>query len=417
VHIRFLIMNAYTVGGTIRTTFTIAGELAKRHDVEIVSVYRMRSSDPALPVPDNVRLRMLTDLRQPTLDRLAAGRSPAAKLRTALVNRPSKLISPQDYRYDNFSVLTDVNLLRYLNTVRDGVLIGTRPGLNLAIAHLIPDQVVRIGQDHVNLASYRRGLRAQIKASYHRLDLLSTLTEGDAEAYRKLLKGRTRIEVFPNAVPDVGGHRATLDDKVVIAAGRLVRQKGFDRLLPAWAEVSKQHPDWQLRIFGSGGERDNLQRQIDELGIGDTAHLMGFTRKLHEEMSRASLYVLSSRQEGFPMVLLEAMGVGLPAVSVDCVSGPSDIIREGVDGHVVPENDTPALAAALSGLMADAGRRKAYGAAALETAARYDAAQIAGRWEQRLEELAAAKHERRGTLAGRAARVIHGRARAKGLPV
>jgi glycosyltransferase involved in cell wall biosynthesis len=413
LHIRFLIMNAYTVGGTIRTTFTIAGELAKRHDVEIVSVYRMRSSDPALPVPGGVRLRMLTDLRAPTLERLAAGRSPGARIRTWAVNRPSRLISPQDYRYDNFSVLTDVNLLRFLSSVRDGVLIGTRPGLNLAIAHLIPDQVVRIGQDHVNLASYRRGLRAQIKTAYCRLDLLSTLTEGDAAAYRKLLKGRTRIEVFPNAVPDVGGHRAKLDDKVVVAAGRLARQKGFDLLLPVWAEVVKEHPDWQLRIFGSGGERDNLQRQIEELGIQDSAHLMGFTRKLHEEMSRASLYVLSSRKEGFPMVLLEAMGVGLPVVSVDCVSGPRDIIREGVDGHVVPEEDTAALAGAMSGLMADADRRKAYGAAALETAARYDAAQIAGRWEDRLEELSAAKEGRRGTMAGRATRVLYGRAKAK----
>lgn len=406
-------MNAYTVGGTIRTTFTIAGELAKRHDVEIVSVYRMRAGDPALPVPGNVRLRMLTDLRQPTLDRLAHSRRPVARLRTALVKRPSKLISPQDYRYDNFSVLTDLNLLRYLSTVRDGVLIGTRPGLNLAIAYLIPEQVVRIGQDHVNLGSYRRGLRAQMKTAYHRLDLLSTLTEGDAEAYRKLLKGRTRIEVFPNAVPDVSGHRAKLDDKVVIAAGRLARQKGFDRLLPAWAEVAKQHPDWQLKIFGSGGEMESLQRQVDDLGIQDSAHLMGFTRRLHEEMSRASLYVLSSRQEGFPMVLLEAMGVGLPVVSVDCVSGPRDIIREGVDGHVVPQEDTPALAAAMSGLMADADRRKAYGAAALETAARYDAAQIAGRWEERIAELSAAKDGRHGTLAGRALRVAGGRVKAK----
>jgi len=415
LHIRFLIMNAYTVGGTIRTTFTIAAELAKRHDVEIVSVYRMRSSDPALPVPDGVRLRMLTDLRAPTLERLAAGRGPGARIRTWAVRRPSQLISSEDYRYDNFSVLTDVNLLRFLASVRDGVLIGTRPGLNLAIAHLIPDQVVKIGQDHMNLASYRRGLRAQIRAAYPRLDLLSTLTEGDAEAYRKLLKGRTRIEVFPNAVPDVGGHRAQLDAKVVVAAGRLARQKGFDRLLPAWAEVVKDQPDWQLKIFGSGGERESLQRQIDELGIGETAHLEGFTRKLHEEFSRASLYVLSSRQEGFPMVLLEAMGVGLPVVSVDCPTGPRDIVREGVDGHVVPEEDTPALVSAMRGLMADAGRRKAFGAAALETAARYDAARIAARWEERIAELSAAKAPGRGTIVGPAIRLLSHRARARGL--
>ena len=190
-------MNAYTVGGTIRTTFTMAAELAKRHDVEIVSVYRMRSSDPALPVPSNVRLRMLTDLRAPTLERLAAGRGPGARIRTWAVRQPSRLISSQDYRYDNFSVLTDVNLLRFLATVRDGVLIGTRPGLNLAIAHLIPDKVVKIGQDHVNLASYRRGLRAQIRAAYPRLDLVSTLTEGDAAAYRKLLKRRAPDRGLP----------------------------------------------------------------------------------------------------------------------------------------------------------------------------------------------------------------------------
>jgi glycosyltransferase involved in cell wall biosynthesis len=415
LHIRFLIMNAYTVGGTIRTTFTIAGELAKRHDVEIVSVYRMRSSDPALPVPDGVRLRMLTDLRTPTLDRLASSRAPGAKIRTWAVKHPSRLISSQDYRYDNFSVLTDFNLLRFLATVRDGVLIGTRPGLNLAIAHLIPDQVVKIGQDHVNLASYRRGLRAQIRAVYDKLDLLSTLTEDDAAAYRKLLKGRGRIEVFPNAVPDVGGHRAALDAKVVIAAGRLARQKGFDRLLPAWAEVVKQHPDWELRIFGSGGERDSLQRQIEELGIQDSARLMGFTRQLHEEMSRASLYVLSSRQEGFPMVLLEAMGVGLPVVSVDCETGPRDIVREGVDGHVVPEEDTAALAAAMGRVMGDDAARKAYGAAALETAARYDAAEIAARWEERIAELSAAKPGGHGSIVGPATRLLSHRARARGL--
>ena len=407
-------MNAYTVGGTIRTTFTIAGELAKRHEVEIVSVYRMRSSDPALPVPPNVRLRMLTDLRAPTLERLAAGRTPGARIRTWAVRHPSRLISSQDYRYDNFSVLTDVNLLRYLATVRDGVLIGTRPALNLAIAHLIPDQVVKIGQDHVNLASYRRGLRAQIRAAYPKLDLLSTLTEGDAAAYRKLLKGRARIEVFPNAVPDVGGHRSTLDDKVVVAAGRLARQKGFDRLLPAWAQVVQDHPDWKLKIYGSGGERDNLRRQIEELGIADSARLEGFTRKLHEEFSRASLFVLSSRQEGFPMVLLEAMGVGLPVVSVDCDTGPRDIVREGVDGHVVPEDDTAALAAAMSGLMADADRRRAYGTAALETAARYEASQIAGRWEERIAELSATKSGDRGTIVGPAFRLLHNRAKAKG---
>jgi glycosyltransferase involved in cell wall biosynthesis len=390
--IRFLIMNAFAVGGTIRTTFTTAGELAKRHDVEIVSVYRRRD-DTALPLPEGVRLRSLTDLRASTLERASAPRRWAAGQRT-------RLMSSHDFRHPNFNLLTDANLFRYVASVRDGVLIGTRPSINLAVAHLTAPSVVRIGQDHMNLATYRDGLRAQLKAVYPRLDLVSTLTEGDAEDYRKLLRGKTRVECMPNGVADTAGLRAALDAKVVIAAGRITPQKGFDRLLPAWAKVVRDHPDWELKIFGDGVSTKRLRKQIGELGIGDSAHLMGFTPRLNEELAEASLYVMSSRREGFPMVLLEAMGVGLPVVSFDCPTGPRDIVREGVDGHVVPDGDGDALAAAMSGLMADDARRKAYGAAAIEGAARYDIATIAARWEALFEELAAAKEPGGSTVMG-----------------
>jgi len=390
--IRFLIMNAFAVGGTIRTTFTTAGELAKRHDVEIVSVFRRRD-DTALPLPAGVRLRALTDLRASTLGRAPARRRWAAEQRT-------RLMSSHDFRHPNFNLLTDANLFRYIASVRDGVLIGTRPSINLAVAHLTAPSVVRIGQDHMNLATYRDGLRAQLQAVYPRLDLVSTLTEGDAEDYRRLLGGKTRVECMPNGVADTAGLRAALDNKVVIAAGRVTPQKGFDRLLPVWAKLVEDHPDWELRIFGEGVSADKLRTQIGDLGIGDSAHLMGFTPRLNEELAQASLYVMSSRREGFPMVLLEAMGIGLPVVSFDCPTGPRDIVREGVDGHVVPDGDGDALAAAMSGLMGDEVRRKAYGAAAVEGAARYDITEIAGRWETLFEELAAAKQPGGSTIVG-----------------
>jgi glycosyltransferase involved in cell wall biosynthesis len=381
--IRFLIMSAFGVGGTIRTTLTTAGELAKRHDVEVVSVFRRRA-EPALPVPAGVRMKALTDLREESLEAQPA-------LRRALASRPTRLMSKRDFRHPNFNLLTDANLFRYLASVHDGVLIGTRPSINLAIAHLAAPAVVRVGQDHMNLATYTDELRAQIRAVYPRLDLVSTLTEGDARAYRKALRGRTRVECMPNGVPDVGGRRAALDAKVVVAAGRLTPQKGFDRLLRAWAEVAPAHPDWELRIFGDGSSAKKLRKQIAELGIGDSAKLMGFTPRLHEEFASASLYVMSSRREGFPMVLLEAMAVGLPVVSFDCPTGPRDIVREGVDGHVVRNGDRHALAEAMKGLMADADRRRAFGAAAIEGARRYELGNIVERWEDLLAEVAAAK--------------------------
>jgi glycosyltransferase involved in cell wall biosynthesis len=397
--IRFVLMNAYAVGGTIRTTFTTAAELAKRHDVEIVSVFRQREK-PAFPRPKGVRLIGLTDLRKERMDRLATHWGPRARVQTWTSRRRSYLMSSSDFRFPSFNLLTDLNLLRYLLPLRDGVVVGTRPAINLAIAQVVSPSVVRVGQDHMNLRTYNDGLKAQIGAAYTKLDLVSTLTEGDAEDYREHLGGRTRVVCMPNGVPDLGGRRAALDAKVVVAAGRIGRQKGFDRLLPVWAKVAPEHPGWELRIFGGGKGIGKLRRQAEELGIAGSARVMGFTSKLHKEFSDSSLYVMSSRKEGFPMVLLEAMSVGLPVVSYDCPTGPRDIIREGVDGYVVPDGDGDALAAAMSRLMDDAGARKAFGAAAAEGAARYDLAAIAARWEDLLAEAERAKAGRRRSSAG-----------------
>jgi glycosyltransferase involved in cell wall biosynthesis len=407
--IRFVIMNAYAVGGTIRTTFTTAAELAKRHDVEIVSVVRYRDK-PSFPRPKGVRLIGLTDLRSERMERLAGHWGPRARYQTWAAGQRTRLMSSRDFRHPTFNLLSDVNLLRYLLPLRDGVVIGTRPSINLAVAHVVSASVVKVGQDHMNLGTYNEGLRAQIRSVYPKLDLVTTLTEGDAEAYRAHLGPGTRVECMPNGVPDLGGRRAPLENKVVVAAGRMGPQKGFDRLLPVWAKVVREHPDWELRIWGGGQGIGKLRRQAEELGIADSARVMGFTRKLDEEFASSSLYVMSSRKEGFPMVLLEAMGVGLPVVSYDCPTGPRDIIREGVDGHVVPDGDGDALAAAMSELMGDAERRRAFGAAAVEGAARYDLAAIVARWERLLAELEAGKTGRRRTGAVPMVRLVGSRA-------
>ena len=391
-------MNAFAVGGTIRATYTLAGALAERgHDVEIVSVIRAREG-PALPPPPGVRLRALTDLRPSSLAR--------RPLQRRLHDQPSRLISTNDRRYRSFSLLTDIALLRFLASVRDGALIGTRPGLNLAIAHLASESVVRVGQDHMNLGGYSDALLARFLEAYPRLDLVSALTERDAAGYRELLGERPPVEVFPNAAPDVGGRRASLDDKLVIAAGRLTRQKAFGRLVDAWADLAPRHPDWTLRIFGEGGKRRYLERQISRHGIADSARIEHFTDRLLDEFTHASIYAMTSRREGFPMVLLEAIGVGLPIVSVDCYTGPRDIVTDGVDGRIVPEGDRPALVAALSEVMADDAKRKAFGAAALGAAARYDRDRVAARWEARLQELSAAKPPGRRSIAGPVLRAL-----------
>ena len=380
--IRFLIANAYSVGGTIRTTFNTASALADRHEVEIVSVLRRRD-ETQLELDPRVRLRALTDMRPDRRGRAAEWAS----------QKPSRVFHRHDFRYKGFNVYSDVQLLRYLASVRGGVLVGTRPGLNLAIARFARRSVVRIGQDHMNLAGYRPQLRESIARYYPRLDLVTALTQGSAEEYADLLGGRSRVATMPNGVTSLGMHRADPSAQLVVAAGQLGKRKGFDRLLTAWARVAHEFPDWRVAIYGQGRWARRLRRLADELGVGDSVELAGNSPRLPEEMAKASLFAMTSRREGFPMVLLEAMSVGLPVLAYDCPTGPRDIVSDGVDGYVVPDGDTEGLAASLAELMDDEDERRRLGTAAIDKAAEYDIAVIAARWEALFEELAA--HKRR----------------------
>jgi glycosyltransferase involved in cell wall biosynthesis len=388
VIIRYLIANAYGAGGTIKTTLNMAGQLAADHDVEVVSVFR-HAREPAFPFHPAVRVRVLTDLSDDASSDVRRWGAAGHSVRAWAQDRPSRLINRNDRRYHRFSLLTDANLLQFLRSVRDGVLVSTRPGLNLAVARFVRPSVVRVGQEHMHLARHRTQrpkLHRAIGHHYRRLDAVVTLTTADADDYRALLGPATRVLAIPNAVPPADV-RAGSDNKVVITAGRLTGQKGFDRLIHAFRPVAEQRPDWQLRIFGQGERRKALQKLITSLDLGGNVKLMGFTSQLPQEMADASIYAMSSRFEGFPMVLLEAMACGLPPVSFDCPTGPRDLIDDGVNGVLVDDGDVDGLTAGLLRLTSDPAARRAMGAAALETSRRYTPPAVMRRWADLFTEL------------------------------
>jgi glycosyltransferase involved in cell wall biosynthesis len=319
-------------------------------------------------------------------DRIAAG--PSAR---ALGRVPRLLIHPEDDAYPGCSLRTDVLLLRALLRMSGGVLVCTRPALNLLAARHAHPSVTVIGQEHTNFQSHRPRLNADIRRRYGALDALTVLTRGDARDYAALGDG-PRVELIPNSVPELDGGVSTQEAPVVIAAGRLNRQKGFDLLLRAWKPVAERHPDWRLRIHGGGAEQAALEREIVALGIGGSAALAGRTRQLGAAMADASLFAFSSRFEGFGLVLVEAMGKGLPVVSFDCPHGPADIVSDGVDGRLVPPEDVDALTGALLELIEDPDRRRAMAAAARLKARRYALEEITPRWERLLAEIAGASN-------------------------
>lgn len=168
----------------------------------------------------------------------------------------------------------------------------------------------------------------------------------------------------------------------IVAMGRLVEQKGFDMLLSAFNTLSAKHPDWFLMVLGEGPLRRLLERQIETLGLKSRVRLCGPIRDPSSVLRRADLFVLSSRFEGFPNALLEAMAAGLPVVSFDCPSGPRDIIRDGVDGLLVPPENVIALASALDRLMGNSAERERLAKRAPEVLKRFGLDEVMGKWDE-----------------------------------
>jgi glycosyltransferase involved in cell wall biosynthesis len=381
--VRLLLLHAYGMGGTIRTVINLAGYLARDRDVEIVSLIRENPA-PFFPIPDGVRVTFLDD-------RLAR-RGPVARLLSRL---PSRLMPAQEKAHHRCTLYSDLRLIRYLRGQRSGVLITTRPGFNLAAALFAPPGVTLIGQEHVTLESHDPELRRLIKRRYGRLDALVTLTEADLRHYRRELKTAPprHLVRIPNAVAPLAGDVSHLAEKVVVGIGRIVRAKGFDRLVKAWQRVAAAHPDWTLRIYGDGTPENvaKLRERIAAAGLEGSVVLMGSTPEIGVELAKASIYAMSSRYEGFGMTILEAMSKGVPVVAFDCPHGPREIVTHGRDGLLVRSTKTAALAAAICRLIEDEPLRRELGRNAVRTAAAYDLAEIGPRWDRLLDDVVAAR--------------------------
>ena len=384
--LRYVLNNAYGTGGTVRTVVNQANALCAEHDVEIASVFRIRER-PVFPIDPRVRLVSLTDLREDG-SRWTDPAGENSRFWRKTRRFRNRLPHRHDFRYRRWDPVVDAAVIRYFRAAAGGVLITTRPGLNLLSAWFGPRRAIRIAQDHMNFKSYKPALQQAIRTAYPRLDAVTVLTEHDLVSYREVLSGSpVRLECIPNGIPVPATEGSSPDAKRVIAAGRFGRQKGFDMLVEAWAGVHERHPDWGLTVFGAGTMRDGVMARAAELGLSGSIRFPGLTRQMETELAASSLYVLSSRFEGLPMVLLEAMATGLPAVAFDCPTGPSEVIEDGVNGLLVPPEDIPGLTAALCELIEDPERLRAMGAAAVKSSERYQIPAVASHWNQFFTEL------------------------------
>ena len=289
---------------------------------------------------------------------------------------------------------------RFARTLRE-----LRPDITLTtlrrevnFLHKLDDGSVKIGEFHVTRHSY--GVKAQtggnilakgIKrfwdrrfiSNLSRLERVVLLTNEETGFWPEL----NNLTVIPNPIITPLDKISTCMEKRVIAAGRYAPQKGFDRLIDSWAIVSKKHPSWTLHIYGDGLLRQELQAQAERLGIADTCLLEHTVENIADKYCESSVFVLSSRFEGFGMVITEAMGCGVPPVSFACPCGPRDIIDDRVNGLLVEDDNVEEMAEKIAYLIENEEIRRQMGIQAYQDARKYKMENIARLWTELFESV------------------------------
>lgn len=255
----------------------------------------------------------------------------------------------------------------------------------------IQDGSRKIGEIHFNKSNYRKfdkpyfphfmnkyisdkwmnSFIRQVK----QLDKFIVLSNED----RKEWKGLDNVEVIYNPLSYFPKEQSACENKKVIAAGRYTWQKGFDMLIDAWRIVAKRHSDWHLDIYGAGNN-EYYQKLADKKKLNWCLTCHPSTDNIYKEYMDSSIFVLSSRYEGFGLVLAEAMSAGLPVVSFACPCGPKDIIADGTDGILVDKNDVNKLADSINYLIENELERKRMGKNAVIKSHKFEEKTIMEQW-------------------------------------
>ncbi|WP_158100041.1 glycosyltransferase family 4 protein [Bacteroides sp. An51A] len=351
MRISFVILDITRCYGTERTTTLLANKFAEQgHKVSILSVFK-EGDRPSFPLNEKVTVDYL--IPEPYTHK--------ASVLSIFVQYIKAIIAIRKY---------------YQHNPQD-IIIGQA---FLVCFFLWMSGYARqaFACEHYKYGLYNRPVRAFRNWMYCRFKKVITLTDCYAQEYKR---HGVETTVIPNMLPfPIVDNIHAGNAKKMISAGRLQSEKGYDLLLQALKPVFTKYPDWSIDIYGEGDERAMLEKLRDDLGLLPYVHFLGFSSNIHNAYLEASFYVMSSRHEGFPMVLLEAIACGLPVVSFDCPNGPAALLKDGAGLLVEPEN-IQALSDAIIRMIEHPELREAYAKKGLQVASEYTPNAIYRKWQ------------------------------------
>jgi glycosyltransferase involved in cell wall biosynthesis len=382
--VTFVVMLPDHMGGTELATFQVAEQLADRYEVEILGVAREGTS-PFFADAARVRVRYLVD-RTDEVSRLGDAVPDLAVSDAAdLDRRPPVVIDPA--WEGDISLLTELTFEEACARSAPDVVVATTPPLLALATRLSPRDTVVIGIEHRSTVHRGSSGKPLLEVGADADAIISLTSEGADWLRAALDPNPPRLPVIPNMIRDAFAPRSSLTEPVIASAGRRTSGKQYDHLVRAFAPVAASHPEWTLRLFGSGPTTESLERLIARLDLRDQVWLAPPVPDIPTEWAKVSIVAMTSQFEGLPLIALESLAAGVPLVSYDCPSGPRHIIDHEVNGLLVPPGDIEAMTAALSRLVEDADARRSMGAAAFESRQRFLPDTVARQWCDLIDSL------------------------------
>ncbi|MEI6090976.1 MAG: glycosyltransferase family 4 protein [bacterium] len=355
MNIAITIPNILVTGGAERVVYNLSRYLSKKHDITIVSLF---TND---------------------LNNIVS----AFKMIHCNISSPTSLLSRFYIR--NFPSKSLVDLLNSYDLVISN---------NVFRNYLNPNHIKTKSIDVNHLNYEESGGKPSLKKTlglilrnhnFKSIDKLVVLTKQDEVKFCN--SGLKNVVTIPNGLSFLPDNTADLNQKQVIAIGRLHYDKGHDNLIKAWIKVNKLFPDWHLKIYGDGPARNILEDMIINLNLTDSISLPGIVDNIMDKIMESGVFVMSSHYEGFGMTILESMVCGLPVVSFDCPTGPSEILQQGKFGFLAKNQNIEDLADKLILLMSSYELRQEYGRKARERALDYSWEKIGPLWDNLIDSM------------------------------
>ena len=275
-------------------------------------------------------------------------------------------------------LLVCIKLYKYLSTHNFDFILGIGTYANVVLGILPKTYGKRVGCEHNSFDCVSFIWKMLRKISYNKLDATIVLTNEDLFKMKQL---NTCSFVIPNSIflPE---QKSSLNNKTILAIGKLYPQKGFDIMLHVFSSFAKINRDWNLVIVGDGQDKKNLLRMIEVLDLEDRIKIMPPTNNVSKYYLSSSIYLMTSRFEGLPMVLLEAQSYGLPIISFDCKTGPKEVVSDNYNGYLLPEGEMDRMVDCMLKLCGDDKLRHLMGERAAKDASRFSPEKVYMLWDK-----------------------------------